>query len=169
MPDGFVIYSCRSGFQHLYQYSYSGSMQRQITSGDYDVIQYYGCDAATGLHYYSSTASGAINRMISRVDRKGKVTDLTPAEGTSTARFSPNMDYYVLSYSNTTTPPRYTLHQSSNNKAVRTIEENTEYKSRWSQLPNKEFFTMTSDGVKLNGYIIYPEGFNASRKYPVVM
>lgn len=169
MPDGFVIYSCRSGFQHLYQYSYSGSMQRQITSGDYDVIQYYGCDAATGLHYYSSTASGAINRMISRVDRKGKVTDLTPAEGTSTARFSPNMDYYVLSYSNTTTPPRYTLHQSSNNKVVRTIEENTEYKNRWSQLPNKEFFTMTSDGVKLNGYIIYPEGFNASRKYPVVM
>ena len=28
---------------------------------------------------------------------------------------------------------------------------------------------MTSDGVTLNGYMVKPAGFNASRKYPVVM
>ena len=37
LPEGFVLMSERSGFNHLYLYSYAGALQRQITSGDYDV------------------------------------------------------------------------------------------------------------------------------------
>jgi len=38
------------------------------------------------------------------------------------------------------------------------------------QIPQKEFFSFTtSDGIELNGYMIKPGNFDASKKYPVVM
>ncbi|MCM1348412.1 MAG: S9 family peptidase [Firmicutes bacterium] len=168
MAGSFVITSCRSGYKHLYEYSYSGALQRQITSGNYDVEAYYGCNSV-GTHFYCSTSSGAINRVVSSVDRKGKVTDLSPKEGYGTATFSPDMEYYTLCYSNVTTAPRYTLFTSLNNKEIRTLLDNVNYQKRWESAPKAEFFTMSNDGLTLNGYIIKPADFNPSKRYPVIM
>ncbi len=167
-PEYFVISSERSGFNHLYQYSYSGALLRQITSGDYDVTDYYGCDAS-GNHYFQSTSAGAENRVISLVDRKGKITLLTPEQGTSSAQFSPTMNYYVVNYSDTETPPKYTLYNSSN-KEIRVLEDNAYLASRFGNMPKKEFFNVNaSDGTQLNGYMIKPSNFDAGKKYPVIM
>lgn len=169
LPNSFVIFSCRSGFTHLYEYSYSGAQLRQITSGDFDVTDYYGCNAL-GSHFYCSTASGAINRMISSVDKKGKVTDLTPRNGTASASFSPDMAYYTLNYSTATKAPRYTLMATAGNKTVRTLVDNDAYEKSWQDASKPEFFTFnTPDGLKLNGYILKPVGFDSSKRYPVIM
>ena len=32
---------------------------RQVTSGDFDVTAYYGCEPVSGVHYFQSTVSGA--------------------------------------------------------------------------------------------------------------
>ncbi len=167
-PEFFVITSSRSGYDHLYQYSYTGSLMQQITSGDYDVTAYYGYDATRACHYYQSASSGAINRVVSRIDKKGKITDLTPADGWATATFSPAMNYYTIRYSTAVKPPVYTLYNSSD-KVVKVLEDNSAYASKFASEPKKEFFTMQSDGNKLNGYMIKPADFNASRKYPVIM
>lgn len=50
--DFFIVMSEKSGYNHLYQYSYSGAQMRQITSGDYDVTEYYGYEKATASHFY---------------------------------------------------------------------------------------------------------------------
>lgn len=168
LPESFVITSSRSGYKHLYEYSYAGALQRQLTSGDYDVTAYYGCNAA-GTHFYCSTASGAINRSVSSVDRKGKVTPLSPAKGNSSASFSPDRSYYVLNYNSTTKAPVYTLNSAATGKEVRTLLENNAYAKRWESAPKPEFFTMTSDGVILNGYIIKPADFDPAKRYPAIM
>lgn len=167
-PDFFVVSSERSGYNHLYQYSYSGAMMRQITSGDYDVTAYYGYDNVQGSHYFQSTINGAINRTVSRLDAKGKLTTIGEAEGSSSAIFSPDMAFYTMSYSNITTPPVYTLN-SSKGGMLRVLEDNSDYLSRYPALPQREFFTMTSDGNTLNGMILKPVDFTPSRKYPVIM
>jgi len=164
----FVMVSSRSGYDHLYQYSYSGSLMRQITSGEYDVTDYYGHDPVKDLHYYQSTATGAINRVISCVDRKGVVTNLTPEEGYASASFSPNMAYYALNYSTATKVPVYTVCSSATMKAIRTISDNAEYAARYAGTPRPEFFTMQSDGYTLNGYVIKPADGD-SRRCPVIM
>ncbi len=167
--DGFVVSSCRSGYQHLYRYSYSGALLGQITSGDYDVDAYYGYNAKNGSHYYRSTATGAINRVLCRIDRKGTVTYLSPEQGTASASFSPAMNYYTLTYSSTEKAPEYTLYSTDSNKKIRVLEDNSTYHARWSAVLSKEFFTMESDGYTLNGYIIKPAGFNPSKRYPAIM
>ncbi len=166
-PDFFVVTSERSGYNHLYQYSYSGAMLKQLTSGDFDVTDYYGYDKTAGAHYYQST-SGALNRIIGKIDAKGRTVVLGENEGTSSASFSGDMAYYTLNYSNVATPNVYTLCTSAG-KSVRVLEDNAAYASRFSGLPEKEFFTMQSDGYTLNGSMLKPADFNPSRKYPVIM
>ena len=168
-PDNFVILSSRSGFSHAYSYTYAGALDRRITSGDYDVTDYYGCDSK-GNHYVQSTVSGSVNRVVSRIDIKGNMKNLSPDNGTASAVFNPTATYYTLNYSNAATAPVYTLYSAPSDKKVRVIEDNAAYAARYSGAPVKEFVTMPGDnGVTLNAYIIKPADFNASRKYPVII
>ncbi|MDO4319505.1 MAG: alpha/beta fold hydrolase [Bacteroidales bacterium] len=168
LPDGFVVNSWRSGYNQLYQYSYAGAEMRQITSGDTDATAYYGCDAA-GNHYYQVAAPTPLDRTVRRIDRKGNVTDLSATAGTSAAQFSPDMQYMMLSHSDVSHAPVYTLCTAAG-KAVRTVEDNSAFMAQTGKLAGKrEFFTMTSDGNILNGYVMRPTDFDASRKYPVIM
>ena len=169
LPEGFVVMSERSGYNHLYMYSYAGAQTRQITSGDYDVTAYYGYDTKTACHYYQAASTSPLSRVVSRVDAKGKVVNISPDNGTASASFTPAMDMCVLEYSNVTAAPVYTLVGASTGKAVRTLVDNKSYMARYPRLPRKEFFTMPSDGYTLNGYMIKPVDFDASRRYPVIM
>ncbi|MCM1484372.1 MAG: S9 family peptidase [Muribaculaceae bacterium] len=167
--DGIILPSSRTGYQHFYKYSYAGALVGALTSGDYDVDTYYGYDAAHGYHYYRSTATGAINRVISRKDKKGKIVNLTPDQGTASAVFSPDMLYYTLNYSNATTPPKHTLRAAVSEKELRVLEDNAAYYAKYASAPKPEFFTMTANGLTFNGYMIKPTDFNASNRYPVIM
>ena len=83
-PEYFVVSSSRTGFNHIYKYSYSGVLLSQITNVNYDVLDYYVKDT-NDVHYFQSTKSGAINRIISKIDKKGKEIDITPLEGCASA------------------------------------------------------------------------------------
>ncbi|MDE6345427.1 MAG: S9 family peptidase [Muribaculaceae bacterium] len=162
-----IINSPRSGYNHLYEYSLAGAQLRQITSGDYDVKQCYGVDKA-GNVYYQSTASGPLNRVVSKVDVKGKISELSPSGSFSSAEFTPGCEALVLTVSDAVTPPNYTLLNSSGKK-IRELGNNADIKSRYAGLPEKRFITINSDGNLLNGYMILPPAFNESREYPVIM
>lgn len=166
-PDFFVIASQRSGYNHLYQYSYNGALMRQLTAGEEVVTAYYGFDARRGEHYYQSTA-GPLNRVVKSLDAKGRITDLSETTGTSSATFDPSMGYFMLCHSSATQAPVYTLH-TTDRKRIRTVEDNSAYAARYKSAPRKEFFTMVSDGYTLNGYMIKPVDFDPARKYPVIM
>ncbi|MCM1093221.1 MAG: S9 family peptidase [Lachnospiraceae bacterium] len=167
-PDFFVVTSEKSGFNHLYQYSYSGAQMRQITSGDYDVMAYYGYDPAKNIHYCLTTESGPLDRVIAAVDAKGKTSILGNRKGTSAASFSPDMSHFTMSYSNVSTPPVYTLCAASG-KELRVLEDNAALRQRCASYPVKEFFTINSDGNILNGSVLKPADFNPSKQYPVIM
>lgn len=163
--DGVVIFSERSGYRHLYKYSYTGALMRTITSGEYDVDAYYGCDAK-GNCYVRSNYSGAVNRVISKIDAKGKMTALTPEQGYAAGTFAPDMAYYLLNFSTISTPPTYTICNNAG-KAMRTIEENSSYAAKYASAPKAELITVPSAGLQLNSYVIRPA--NASGKVPVIM
>ena len=168
-PDFFVVNSHRRGFRHLYAYNYSGVKVRELTSGNFDITDYYGYSPSTRSHYYQSTETGAINRVVCRIDDKGKITRLSPNDGWASVTLSPNGNYYTLDFSSASQPDVYTLVASSSDKTVRTLEDNAAAKKRFADIPQKEFFTFTNDGISLNGYVIRPEGFDPSRRYPTIM
>jgi len=171
-PDFIVMMSDRSGYTQLYQYSYSGALERRLTNTDYDITAYYGYNAAARCHYFQSTGGNPLNRVVNRLDAKGIVTAISPAEGTSSAAFSPGMDRFMLCYSSVTTPPRYTLHSTAKpEKTLRTLETNEKVASAYASAPKREFFKIPAEGTRpeLNGYLVKPSEFDPSRRYPVVM
>ncbi len=166
LPEGFVVLSSRSGFRHAYLYSYSGAMVRQITSGDHDITAFYGIDPS-GAAYVQAALPTPMDRTLRRIDAKGVERVISRTEGTSSARFAPGMAVAMFTYSDVNTPPVYTINAPADGKQLRMVEDNAEYAARFAGAPKKEFFTMESDGVTLNGYVIRPAG--AQGKCPAVM
>jgi dipeptidyl-peptidase-4 len=92
-------------------------------------------------------------------------------KGTSSAQFSSTFDYYVLSHSDINTPSSYVVH-SNDGKALRSIVDNKKVKKLMTEhgVTSVEFMEVpTDDGVKLNAYIMKPNNFDPSKKYPVFM
>lgn len=167
--SSFVIGSERSGYRHLYEYDYSGNLIRQITKGEWNVTQYYGKDSKTGFHYVQTTQNGAINRNVASVDAKGNISMLAGAEGTESAAFSANFNYYVRKYSSATIPPKYSI-CNNKGKVLKTLQANAEYALRYSDAPKMEFLKVrNAAGEEMNAYIIKPLDFNPNKKYPLVM
>jgi len=165
----FVIGSDRSGYCHLYEYDYNGSLLRQITKGDWNVTHYYGKSAKTGCHYVQSTIRGAINRNIVRIDAKGSCITLNNIDGYESASFSSQMDYYVRTYSNALTPTSYSI-CNSKGEVVKELENNSTYAAKYASAPKKEFLIVkNASGEDMQAYIIKPDNFDSSHKYPLVM
>ena len=166
--DAFVIGSERTGYRHLYEYGYSGSLLRTITSGDYNVTALYGYEPKSRSYYFQCTKNGPRNRNVARADGK-TVTLLNPGTGTESARFSTTMDYFVRTYSNAQTPPQYTL-CDGRGKQVAELEMNREYAARYASAPRKEFLTVkNAAGQDMEAFVIRPANFDPAKKYPLLM
>lgn len=169
--QNFSFVSEKSGFNHLYWYNMNGTLVKQITSGNYELKEFLGYDEADGSFYYSSNEESPLQQAIYKVDRKGKKTKLSANAGTNSAQFSSNMKYYLNRFSNTTTPTVVTLNDNSG-KVLTTLIDNAALKEKLSarQLPQTEFFSFTTErGTELNGWMMKPTNFQASKKYPVLM
>lgn len=166
-PDYFILNSDKDGYSHIYQYSYSGNLMRKVTSGQYEVTDFYGFDNL-GNAYFQSTITGELNRVVSKLDRKGNIIHLSDEQGTASAVFSPAMNYAMLNYSNITTPPVYKIIDIKG-KEIRVLEDNASYAATYKSVPQKEFFKVKSNGIELNGVMLKPADFDTSKKYPVIM
>ena len=167
----FVFQSERSGYNHLYLYTLNGELVRPITSGDYEVKSFYGWDSKKNEFYYSSNEGSPLREHIYKVTAKGKKTKLTANDGTNKAVFSAGMKYFINTHSSINTPHVVTTNDNTG-KTIKTLIDNSNLKQRLAEfdMPTKEFFTFTtSDGVELNGWMVKPHDFDATKQYPVVM
>ena len=167
----FVFQSERSGYNHLYLYTLNGELVRPITSGDYEVKSFYGWDSKNNEFYYSSNEGSPLREHIYKVTAKGKKTKLTANDGTNKAVFSAGMKYFINTHSSINTPHVVTTNDNTG-KTIKTLIDNSNLKQRLAEfdMPTKEFFTFTtSDGVELNGWMVKPHDFDATKQYPVVM
>lgn len=165
----FYIGSEKSGYRHLYEYDYNGNCLRQVTKGEWNVTNFYGCDPRTGTVYVQTTQLGPVNRNIAAVERTGKTTILNNTPGTENAWFSSDCRYFLRSYSNAVTPPVFTL-CDSRGKQLTEVENNAQYAAKYASAPKKEFLQIpNAEGEMMDAFIIKPADFSASNKYPLLM
>lgn len=170
--QGFTYVSEQDGYAHIYLYSPTGVLQRQVTQGNWDVTKYLGMDEATRAIYYQSAEESPIRRSIYKIDAKGVKTKLSTEEGTNSAVFSDNFAYYVNSYSNANTPVKIAVHETKTKKPLRVLQDNAPLREKLTQYAfgKKEFIKVrTASGYELNAWIVKPADFDESRQYPVMM
>lgn len=163
----------RTGFAHLYMYDIDNGFRHAITAGEWEVTSLvYATDRKI---WFLSDETSALRRNLYSIDVNGKNKKrLTPLDGTY--RISPSHDckYYISYFSNASTPNTVTLH-NGDGKLIRTLEDNAALKEYIASLdmPRKEFFTFTADiegqPVEFNCYMVKPQDFDPSKRYPLLL
>ena len=171
MKDYILVPSDRDGYMHLYLYDKNGKLIRQIDKGNYDVTEIYGYDAKTGNTYFQAAARKPMQREIYVADKSGKLTCLSARAGWNVASFSGDYKYFLNTWSDSNHPYVFAIYDNKG-KQVREVLNNDELQAKLAKYGNTgvEFFTFTtSEGVKLNGWMVKPANFDATKKYPVIM
>ena len=169
----FVMSSEKDGFKHLYQYDMLGKLIRQITTGNWEVADFYGIDEKSKTLYFTSMEMSNIERQLFSISLEGKLKkQLTNEKGMNSASFSKDFKYYILQNSTASTPLKVSLHKAPTGQLVKVLEDNAVLSKKLDEynIASKEFMTIkTSENIELNAWMIKPTDFDPKKKYPVFM
>lgn len=163
--------SDRDGYMHLYLYDMNGKLIRQVEKGNYDVLNVYGMNEKTGDIYFQAAKINPHDRQVYVAHKNGKVERLTDAEGSNSAVFSGDYRYFVNTWSSYDHPMIFTL-RNNKGKVISILEDNKELLEETKQYnwgKRETFSFTTSEGVKLDGWMVKPMDFDANKKYPVIL
>lgn len=170
--ERFIWTSDRSGYTHIYMFGRDGEMKSQITTGDFDVIDIAAIDEENEIIYYVSAEKSPLERHLYSIGFNGKKKKcLTAEKGTHAITFSSANNYYLDEFSSAADPGRMVL-CNAKGKELKELSNNSRLREQLEKLNIKspEFFDFkTSEDVSLNGWMIKPADFDASKKYPVLM
>lgn len=173
IDDGsFLWTSEKDGYNHLYHYDSQGNLINQVTSGNWDVTDLLGYNSKRKEVYYQSVETNNVGRSVYSINLSGKKKRLLSAEfGFNGAVFNDTGNYFIHSYSDVKTPPKYKLVRTRDLKVIRNLIDNHSLSKKIAtyELPQKEFIKVDINGNELNAYLIKPSDFDPSNKYPVLL
>jgi len=178
LKDGRILWNSeRSGYEHLYVLSEDGSKATALTSGDWPVDGVLAVDEAAGFVYFAAGKDSPLDAQVYRVPLAGGAIErLSKSDGTHAASFAANASVYVDNWSNPTTPPQLELFRNDGTRIAALLKNDLAdpqhpYAKYAGAHRPIEFGTIkAADGATtLNYSVIKPAGFDANRKYPVVV
>ncbi|KGE13566.1 S9 family peptidase [Sphingobacterium deserti] len=168
--DQFLYQTDRDGFNQLYLYNTEGKLIRSL-GYDNVIVESLGDFSADGKKIsYTGVTNNGLDRHLFQVDiNTGKTQQLTNESGVHQASLSHNGNYLYDQYSNLTTANKIVVRSIGNKKSTTLLEASNPFQGK-IDLPTIEPVALTSaDGkTPLNGRIIYPPNFDATKKYPVL-
>jgi len=125
LKDGkFLWLSMADGFPHLYLYDMSGTLVKQITKGEWHVHDVSGVDEKSGAIYFTATEKSPLERQLYKIKLDGSgMVRLSKGDGAHRINMSPGAKYYIDTFSNITTPPRYSFYSNSGS-LIEVVEPN---------------------------------------------
>lgn len=168
--DQFLWTSDRDGYSHFYIYDLNGSLKRQVTKGYWEVVNLVHFNEQNNRIYFIGGEKSVFEKHLYTVKLDGTgMKRLSPGDYSYSVNMSPDGKYFIGTYSNATMPPKVALF-SVEGKLVRMLEENRIEALSQYKMGTFEFFDFTTtDGTKLNGWMIKPTDFDTTRKYPVLI
>ena len=170
----FIWYSEKSNWGHIYLYDLNTSqLKNQITSGDWLLKQIKHVDQKSREIFFSAGGKEEGNPYhdyIYKVNFDGtNLTNLTPDKGHHSVSFSPNMGYFVDTYSTIDTPPISVL-RDRNGAKIADLEtaDISELKSKGWKSPIEFNVKARDNKTDLYGVLFTPTNYDESKKYPVL-
>ncbi|WP_138431613.1 S9 family peptidase [Fodinibius saliphilus] len=170
--EEFFWISDRDGWSHIYRYGYDGEVKNQVTKGNWEVTYVHTVDYRNNRIYYNSTEESPLQRHLYSVNFNGRnKMKHTKVEGRHNISMGSNGKYFINRYSNISTPTQVELWNTMDGK-LEVLEDNVpveEFTDSHAYSPRELFSFTTSDGQKLDGYIIKPFNFDPTKSYPLVL
>ena len=155
-----------TGWQQIYFLSYDGKTLRRLTDGVNWRISLLAVDEKKGIVYFTSYRDSDVHQCLYSVDRKGRIKLLSdPDYSADAVRIDLKSQNAEAVYSNINTPAfgvTLSLRRLSPLGKVNLPETPTG--------PRREIvYTEMSDGQRVPAVITLPDGFDPSKRYPVVV
>jgi dipeptidyl-peptidase-4 len=173
--DRFLCTSWRDGHTHIYLYSFNGSdplaadakFERQLESGDYEVIAVNSVDDATGTVFFTANKPDPRQEKIFSVKLDGSgLQSLSAEDGNYSAGFADDGKHFVETHSTALTPPRISV--CAVGGACQKIWEGRSI-ADYDPIAPKTLEFKADDGTVLYGYLILPRHVDAGQKIPLIV
>lgn len=161
----------KDGWRHIYLIDRQGK-ETLVTKGNYDIETIKCIDGKDGYVYFMASPNNATQLYLYRtkLDGTGKPELLSPDDqiGTHDYNISPEAKYAVHSFSNYKTYPAVEWISLPDGKALdaaKSIANNLKVNEK----SNVKYFKVTTDdNITFDGWMVYPDNFDSTKKYPVV-
>ena len=166
----FIWMSKRDGFNQLYLYASNGKLIKQLTTAQVDVTEFIGFDATGKNAYYMSATNLGMDRQCFTVElATGKSTLITLVSGVHSVAFSDDGNYWLDTYSNTSTP-RKTVLLTKNGDELLVLMNAANPLTLYKPINMKIGTIKAGDKTTtLNYRMFLPANFDSSQKYPVLV
>lgn len=175
LADGrrLIVASERSGWRHFYLYDIDSGSVRQLTDGEYPVVDMPTIDERAGIAYYAAHSDPArpYDRHLHKVSLSGGPPQRLTEPGTyHLVSLSPSFRTFVDKQSRVDLPTQAVLRRTEDGSAVCTLAQTNIARLRATGWVAPETFTVkAADGTTgLHGVIYKPYDFDPKKKYPVV-
>ena len=169
-PKGlYMARNFETGWEQIYFLSYDGKTFKRLTDGKNWDISLLKVDEKTGDVWFTAKRDSRLHPSVYRLDARGGVKMLTDPEYWATdVKFIEDGKRFTARISNARTPWKVISVNAYDGSGTKVIEGDP-LPSRPFEGPYPQIITMENDGFDLYGLITYPKGFDAKRKYPVIM
>jgi dipeptidyl-peptidase-4 len=173
----------RDGWRHIYRVTrdaraeaQNASAPRLVTAFDAEVTDLVAVDEKAGLVYFLASPQNATERYLYRASLEGysKPVRVTPADQTGWHTYTPAPGARLAfhTYSSFDRVPVMDVVSLPDHKSLRKLTDPAPVQARLGTMltPAVEFVKVPiGDGVTLDGWILKPASFDASKKYPVIV
>ena len=169
--DKFILWSEKDGYNHLYLFDTAGDELRQLTRGNWVVMDLLGFDTERKSIIISANADSPLQQNIYRVDVvKGEMTRIDEGgRGWHLGRLSGSGRWLIDSYQEPDVPRNIAIVDTRNNKQKRYFTA----PDPWQGYTVPEYRCGTikaADGITDLYYrLVLPTDFDETKKYPTVV
>lgn len=170
LKDGrFIWQSDRDGWNHFYLYTFDGKLVKQITKGNWPVLESLGLDETEENLYFMTNKDNPVDRYLYSVNLKsGDLKQLTKQSGTHMIVLSSDKKYF-LDYFSSLHVPFQIYAGSTDGKIYKKIFESKNPYSNLKLGTDTIFSLKNLHGDDLYCEMILPPDFNKNKKYPCLV
>jgi dipeptidyl aminopeptidase/acylaminoacyl peptidase len=174
LPDGsgFLWFSERDGWRHLYRVGWDGAAPRQLTRGAFPVHRVARVDPASGTIYVVASADSTRpydQHLYALPAAGGALRRLTTEPGMHDVQFSPSGRTFVDVHSSIDRPYATDLRRADGGLVARLEAADTAALAALGHRPPEAFRARAADcTTEIHGVIYTPADFDPARRYPVV-
>ena len=169
--EKFLLWSERDGYNHLYIYDTAGKLDKQLTSGNWVVMDLLGFDEQQRAVIISANADSPIQQNLYRVDvTTGKMTRIDEGgKGWHNGNLSASGRYLIDNYQEPDVPRNIAIVDTRNNKQKRYFTA----PDPWQGYTVPEYrcgsIKAADDSTDLYYRMVMPVDFDPNKKYPTVV
>ena len=170
--DNFLWLSDRDGWRHVYLYNYQGKLIRQITRGQFPVVEVATVDTERNRIFVRANAEARLyDTNLYRVNFDGsEFLKLTQANGEHNIQISPSKLYFIDNHSSVKQSPVSELRTTTDGTLITELSRadiSQLQNTNWQ--PPEEFIVKAADNTTdLYGVLYKPHNFDPGKKYPII-